>query len=187
LESVRTFISLNISEPVKGKLALVQKDVMSVLSSYRVKWENPKKFHLTLRFLGELNSAEIKDLAKDLGKIKAGFEHIVYFSESVGFFPNAKYPNVVFVDLIEKGNFCAGLVEKIDKCIIEYGIKPDKPFVPHVTMGRFRRDRRQALTSEISVEVPKMEIVFESFLLMKSVLIQSGSEYEKIKSYKFKL
>ena len=127
------------------------------------------------------------DLAKDLGKIKAGFEHIVYFSESVGFFPNAKYPNVVFVDLIEKGNFCAGLVEKIDKCIIEYGIKPDKPFVPHVTMGRFRRDRRQALTSEISVEVPKMEVVFESFLLMKSVLIQSGSEYEKIKSYKFKL
>lgn len=186
MDTVRTFISLNISEPVKGKLALVQRDVMNALSAYKVKWENPKKFHLTLRFLGDLNSAEIKDLVKNLGKIRAGFEHIVYFSDSIGFFPNAKYPNVVFIDLIEKGNLCEALVKNIDEAIAEFGIIPDKKFVPHVTMGRFRRDHRQMIASEIKVEVPKIEIVFEHFQLMKSLMALSGSEYEEIKNFRFK-
>ncbi len=185
MDTVRTFISLNISETVKGKLALVQRDLTGLLSDYRVKWENPKKFHLTLRFLGDLNSAEINDLAKDLSRIKAGFEHIVYFTESIGFFPNARYPNVVFVDLVEKGSSCEPLVDKIDKTIAEYGITPDKKFVPHVTMGRFRRDRRLALTGGIKVEVPKMEIMFENFHLMKSVPVDSGTVYEEIKNFRF--
>ena len=186
METTRTFISLNLDEQVKGKFAQVQNAVKDALKDFQVKWENPFKFHLTLRFLGDLNNAEIRDLVKELEKINPAADNIVFFSESIGFFPNARYPNVVFIDLKEKSDKLNNLLEEIDKTITEFGIKPDKKFVPHVTLGRFRRDKRQLLTTEINITVPKTEILFEDFFLMKSVLQQTGSEYEIIKKYSFK-
>jgi 2'-5' RNA ligase len=186
LENTRTFISLNLDENIKNKLGMVQKDLKEELAEHRVKWESSNKFHLTLRFLGDLNNAETKDLTKELEKIKPGFDTIVYFTDSIGFFPNPKYPNVVFIDLKEKDGNTLNLLEDIDKVILGFGIKPDKKFVPHVTFGRFRRDKRQILKTGINIQVPKIEVVFESFHLMKSILNHSGSDYETIKKYNFK-
>ncbi len=186
MQTVRTFVSLSLNEAVKGKLALIQQEVIKELSEYAVKWENFKKFHLTLRYLGDLNTTEVKDLMKELGKIKIDFDNIVYFSDSIGFFPDTKYPNVVFIDLAEKGNGSLKLVDEIDKVISGFGITPDKKFVPHVTLGRFKRDKRQKLETQLHTEVPKIEIVFENFSLMKSELKDTGSEYEEIKRFNFK-
>lgn len=186
MQTVRTFISLNLNEAVKGKLALVQQEVIKELSGHVIKWESFKKFHLTLRYLGDLNSTEIRDLMKELGKIKTDFDNIVYFSDSIGFFPDTKYPNVVFIDLAEKGNNSLKLVNEIDKVISGFSIVPDKKFVPHVTLGRFKRDKRQKLETQIKTEVPKIEIVFEAFTLMKSELKDTGSEYEELKRLNFK-
>ena len=183
METTRTFISLNLDEPVKRKFAQVQNSVKEALKEYVVKWENPFKFHLTLRFLGDLNHAEIRDLVNELDKINTGIDNIVFFSEAIGFFPNARYPNVVFIDLREKSDHLNKLLTEIDNTILEFGIKPDKKFVPHVTLGRFRRDKRQLLNTEIKLDVPITEVLFEEFFLMKSVLQQTGSEYEIIKKY----
>lgn len=185
METIRTFISLNLEEPVKTQLALDQNKVKKGLEDYDVKWENPKKFHLTLRFLGDLNSAEITDLKKEIGRVRLDFDNIVYFTNETGYFPNARYPNVVYVDLVEKDSNTLKLITELDKVLAEFDLKQEKKFVPHITFGRFKRDKRKLLDTNLSFDIQKTEIMFENFCLMKSILKDTGSEYEEIKRYSF--
>ena len=184
MDKIRTFISLNIEKSLKEKFKLIQNDVMDLLKDYPVKWTNSDKFHLTLRFLGNLEKSEIKLLISGLGKIKFEFSGLKFSTSGIGFFPNPRYPNVVFVELTEEGYNSEKLIEKIDSLIIPLGIKPDKKFVPHITLGRFKHEGRRKLSNSINPGFENYELLFQSFFLMKSILRSGGPEYEVIKEFK---
>jgi 2'-5' RNA ligase len=52
--------------------------------------------------------------------LKPGFESIKFAVEDIGFFPNQRYPNVVFIGLAEEGSNSAKLVEFIDKILASF-------------------------------------------------------------------
>jgi len=186
LEKIRIFLALNVDKSVINRLKLAQDDVRAELGNYNVKWEDPAKFHMTLRFLGDFDQARVSELVKMLSDVDTGFECIKFSSKGIGFFPNHKFPNVVFVDFEEEGSSSAELVEGIDKVIGSFGIKPDKAFVPHVTLGRFRRENRVRLNKSVEVNVEPIELEMHSFHLMKSTLNSRGSVYEDLKEFGFK-
>jgi len=185
LNSIRSFISLNIDSSLISRLKLIQDDIRIMLKDHKVKWENPDKFHMTLRFLGDIEESNITEISAELGSVMLGFDNIRMTASGIGFFPNQKRPNVVFIDLTEEGNFSEQLVNEIDNKLNRFGFKPDKKFVPHVTVGRFRRENRKGLHEQINVNVEPIEIIFDSFYLMKSVLKPGGSVYEVLQEYKF--
>lgn len=186
METIRTFVSLNPEGKIKKILGKVQQELKESLAGFRIKWEDPAKFHLTLRFLGDLNRGEVKELSAELEKLRFDFDSLTFRTKGIGFFPNPKFPNVIFADLSEDGSDSAILVSAIDKVIDMFGIKPDKQFVPHITLGRFKRDGRQRLEMEPTVKVPAAESVFTAFYFMKSTLKTGGSVYEEIKKFNFK-
>lgn len=186
MEQIRAFLSLNFPREFIEYLAVVQKDVKSSLSPYSVKWETPQKFHLTLRFLGDVSLENIKCLCSELDKRKFAFNKIEFVTNEVGFFPNAKFPNVVFLGLEEVTNNVNELIGTIDEATSKLGIKQDKKFVPHITLGRFRRDKRQRLREINFKEIEKRKIEFDSFYLMKSILSSDGSTYYDIEKFNFK-
>ncbi len=185
MEKIRTFLSLNIRSSLIKRLEAVQNDVKAALKDYPVKWENPNKLHMTLRFLGDTGIDKISDLVFTLDRLKLDFESMKFTANSVGFFPNPKYPNVVFISLDEEGNNSAKLVEFIDKIIFNFGVKPEKRFIPHITLGRFRRDKRIKIENPVIINVEPIEIEFDSFYLMQSTLTPEGSVYETISEFKF--
>lgn len=185
LGKIRTFLSLNVESSLKSMLGAIQDDVKTELKNYHVKWENPDKFHLTLRYLGDIDESKIEELAYILDRLKVEFESIKFAVDDIGFFPNQKYPNVVFISLAEEGNNSGKLVEFIDKILASFGIKPDKKFIPHITLGRFRRDKRICLDKPVEVNVVPANIEFDRFCLMKSVLQSGGSEHYIIQEFKF--
>lgn len=182
---VRCFLSLNIERSLQSRLSLIQDDLKFDLNRQKVKWEIPGKFHLTLRFIGDVESGRMNEIIMELSRIRVGFESIIMTSSGIGFFPNAKYPNVVFVGLAEEGNSTDVLVDAIDGSLSKFGFKPDNKFVPHITMGRFRREKRVKISNEININVEPMEFKFDSFFLMKSTLKPAGSVHEVIKEFKF--
>jgi 2'-5' RNA ligase len=107
-------------------------------------------------------------------------------AKGIGFFPNAKYPNVVYCGLKDEENLSGKLVSEIYSAAEKFGFKPDNKFIPHITMGRFRREHREKLTRTINIETEPIEFCFNSFCLMKSILKPGGSVYEVIKEFKFK-
>lgn len=185
MKKTRAFLSLNLEEQLKIEIAEIQKELQSKLSDYRIKWENTEKFHLTLRFLGDLDENQLNEIKEGLEKSQYGFKQLEFHSEGIGFFPNPRRPNVIFIALKEKGNNTDRLVDEIDKVITESGIKPDKKFVAHITLGRFRRENRKGVNEENLVEFDPFDVNFDSFYLMESVLDYRGSKYYEIKKYNF--
>lgn len=185
MNKIRTFLSLNTDSSDINRFSEILNKTKESLKNYPVKWESSEKLHLTLRFLGDIDEEKIEDIVFTLDRLKTDFETIDFITNGIGFFPNAKYPNVVFIALDENGNNSEKLVEFIDKIILNFGIKPEKRFIPHITLGRFRRDKRVKITDYVNIKTEPFSIQFDCFYLMKSILTPKGSVYEIINEFKF--
>lgn len=185
LDKIRTFLSLNIEDSSVNEFSEILNKTRLSLNNYPVKWESPEKLHLTLRFLGDIAENKIDDLVFTLDRLKLDFESIDFTTDGIDFFPNSKFPNVVFIGLNETGRNSEKLVEFIDKIIFNFGVKPEKRFIPHITLGRFRRDKRIKLTDKIEIKAEPVKVKFDCFYLMKSTLSPKGSVYEIIEDFKF--
>ena len=166
-------------------MAEIQKEVMDQLDGYKVRWEDPARFHLTLRFLGDIDEEKIPDLKTVLGRLKFDFENIVFSVNGIGFFPDSRYPNVVYLDLDEEGENTEKLVGFIDRIIFNFGVRPDKKFVPHITKKKKKKDKRVKLERVISAAFLPFNIKFDSFYLMQSVLQKEGSKHLALSEFRF--
>lgn len=186
MKKTRAFLSLNFDDLLKLKIAEIQKELQKKLSGYPVKWENPEKFHMTVRFLGDVTEEVLAEIKDGLDKARFGFRSINFHSKGIGFFPNPRRPNVVFTALEEEGNNSEVLVHEIDKVITSVGINPDKKFVAHITLGRFRRENRSGVNPDDLIEFEPFSVSFNSYYLMESKMDSKGSRYYVIKKFYFK-
>jgi 2'-5' RNA ligase len=186
LNKLRTFLSLNFNNTLKEKVSIYQEEIKRILAGFDVKWENPDKFHMTLRFLGDVNEDNVNKLILDFELLHFDFDNILFFQDSIDFFPNKLKPNVIFFGLKEENNYSRILTAEIDKVILKYGITPDKKFVPHITLGRFRRENRKSAEDRVFPLPEKMEFDFDRFCFMKSIIDFRGSKHFTIKEFLFK-
>ena len=182
----RLFISLNPDQNVLNELGKIQQNLKEKYPVHNIRWGESDKLHLTLRFLGDINEENIPALAGTLERLKFDFETISFETDRIGFFPDNKYPNVIYAGLIESGNNTELLVGFIDKIIFNFGVKPDKKFIPHITLGRFNRSKRIKINEPENTAINKFTVEFDSFNLMQSSLTPDGSVYELINIFNFR-
>lgn len=186
MPKLRLFLSLNPAENIISELALIQRELKSLYPSGNIRWEEPDKFHLTLRFLGDVNEIDVEPLSETLQRLKFGFELILFEAQRVGFFPETKFPNVIYAGFKESGNNSDVLVGFIDRIIHNFGVKPEKRFIPHITLGRFNRSKRVKISEPADIEMSNIKAEFDSFCLMQSKLTPSGSVYETLNKFNFR-
>jgi 2'-5' RNA ligase len=115
-----------------------------------------------------------------------GFSNIIFETKGIGFFPNQKFPNVIFLELSEKERNSYKLAEEIENVVTKLGFERDKKFIPHVTLGRFRKGKRKRIDNIPLINAGDLKIEMDSFYLMKSMMSNKGSSYEKIKEFHFR-
>ncbi len=175
--------------PSPGETEALKRDQEALkqgFSADNLRWEDPEKFHLTLRFFGDIDEDMVNALAGTLDRLKFDFEAICFETDKIDFFPEGKYPNVIYAGLKETGNNSEILVGFIDKIILNFGVKPDKRFIPHITLGRFNRNKRTKITEPLNYSIQKYRIEFESFCLMQSRLTPAGSVYDLLNKFNFR-
>lgn len=184
-EKIRAFFALNLDNSIKDKIFVIQKELQKKLHYHLVKWENSEKFHLTLSFLGDVKIPDVNKFAEDLSYIHWDFSQIKYRSTGIGFFPNERRPNVIFLGLSEEGNNAEILVKTINDVTMAKGIIPDKKFVPHITLGRFRRENKAKVPADFDLKFEPFSVILKSYYLMESVMNSLGSTYFVIKEFNF--
>jgi 2'-5' RNA ligase len=177
METLRTFISIAIpvSPQIKDALGKLR-EIQGISVS--------KEIHLTLRFLGDVETKKIKELT---AKMKT-LEQYHSFSVSVkgmGAFPNNKEPRVVWIgaDLGSPFNEILSTIEKmLDSSSIDFDTKP---FKAHVTLGRVR-DPSQKLTDLLTEyrNIDAGSFVCNEIFLMSSQLTPGGAKHSIVASYK---
>lgn len=175
---MRLFVAFDVSEDAEKELKRQQ----NALKKTDPGLGFTKEFHLTLKFLGEVDESRIGELKSRLSRIK--FEAFTANLSDAGVFPSENYIRVAWVGLEPKEKIIA-LQQQIEG-ILEGMFPKEERFHPHLTLARvkFIKDKKALLESMKKMKVDKVAFEVGSFKLMKSTLTPEGPVYEVLEEFK---
>lgn len=151
-----------------------------------VSWVRPESIHLTLKFLGEIDDAKVREVSLVLEKASSAVGPFTIDVQGIGCFPNSRSPRVVWAGIKESAPL-ASLQKRVDELLMGAGFEPeDRPYTPHLTLCRVKSpEDGRALGRLIAEAKPEAKASFtvSSFSFMKSVLKPSGAEYTPITEF----
>jgi len=137
----RTFIAFTVPEVQRTRLGRLQGLIAPDLP--RARWVEPKMFHVTLAFLGDVPDNDLNTVCRAVLEGSKGFKPFTVNLQSLGAFPEAARPRVVWVGLAGPGLDTLGrLQQSIVRAVGEVGYPPeDNRFTPHLTLGYIKSKR----------------------------------------------
>ncbi len=130
----RVFFALEFKDELKGKLKIIQNQIRPL--SKRGNFTRPENFHLTLRFIGEVDIPEAETLKKVMLDLAAQTSPFQLELGTVGTFPR-QTKHIVWVglrgQLSELNKLYRNLSSKL--CSVNYHLE-EKRYSPHITLGR---------------------------------------------------
>lgn len=187
--TLRLFIALPIPEAVKSEIECVQNELRQVLPEKSVRWTKRGQFHLTLRFLGNVEASRVLELTSVLRDACSSFPALGLRAERIGCFPGLRYPRVVWVwvhDDVQQLGLLQRMTESAVGKFAENGA--EKKFTGHVTIGRIngiKRPQTEALAklAHSMTERRFGEWTATEVKLMRSELSQSGAVHSVLSTF----
>ncbi len=186
-EVLRTFIAIELDEPLRLALGRVQGKYKRQISPRDVKWVAAENIHLTLKFLGDTPRARLPEIEAALQAACASHAAFEVSIEGRGCFPSFRRPRVVWVAMREKGGTLARLQADVEKHIAPLGWPTEeRSFSPHLTLGRVARGVEREAEEEIGRVVEKSVVEqigvqrVTAVSLMQSDLRPSGPIYTRL-------
>ena len=146
-----------------------------------VRWVGPEAYHLTMRFLGEVDRDAVETVERAVGTAAGMNRPFGARMSGCGAFPTMRNPRVIWLG-VEPSPQLRSLRQDLEWALSEAGTSRDaRAFHPHMTLGRssdragagaFRRlgDLSTAVDYEGEFEVKALD-------LMRSQLGPEGSRY----------
>jgi 2'-5' RNA ligase len=192
MEEIRSFIAIELPPEIKSTLARLQNRLKSG-SRAPVKWVDPDSVHLTLKFLGNIETALIEKITSALEEACLGVRPFSLEISGLGVFPNERRVRVVWVGLIGETETLGQLQKRVDDSLAPLGFKAEaRPFTPHLTLARVREqatpDERQVLGRLVSGAAMESSgsMNVNAVHLMRSQLTREGPIYTRISSVALK-
>jgi RNA 2',3'-cyclic 3'-phosphodiesterase len=182
---VRLFIAIEIPEDIRTTFASLLKEFCAIAPQLR--WVRTENLHVTLKFLGETESAKLDALQNVLSAVRSPYPVNLEF-RGLGFFPNEKRPRVFWAGIEASPNLRT-LATDIDQAAHPLGfLLEDRPFTPHLTLARFPvpgipPKLLQAMNEKSSHSFGSLTA--KEFHLIESRLKPSGAEYTTLRTFRF--
>jgi 2'-5' RNA ligase len=138
---LRTFIAVDLGKPLRDRCAALQENLARTGAD--VRWVEIQSIHLTLLFLGDVDEREIAPLCRVVAEWCGTLAAFPLSVETVGCFPNPRRPRVVWVGVGQGKEQVTALHDALEPPLLQLGCyrREDRPYTPHVTLGRVRTDR----------------------------------------------
>ena len=186
MASIRTFVALSSSPEVQSALSRIQSQLKE--EKAEVRWDSPEKFHITLKFLGNVDEQNVAPIGTLLGAVVSAIPQFDLTYSFLGAFPDFAHPRVFWVGA--QSNATVELLQKeIATACEKLGFpREEKKFHPHITLGRVKGtlnlNRLTAKAKSITFDPIIMRC--SGVLLIKSDLRSTGSIYSTLNSFPFK-
>lgn len=133
----RVFVAIPLPETVRRALATVRRELETV--GAHVGWVEPLDYHLTLAFLGDLESDCTEALAQGLDEALVDFEAFSFGVVGLGFFGPRGRPRVLWAGVEGPLDALTALHGRVRQVLQSLGLPlEERPFSPHITLGRVR-------------------------------------------------
>lgn len=141
------------------------------------KWVPPQNYHLTLRFIGEVDNGRADDIDAGLSTIAArGFDLTL---AGVGTFETRGRPHALWVG-VERNAALEHLRAKVESAVVRAGCEPERRrYQPHVTLARLDNPDPMRLGEFLSLYGPfrAPAVPVERFTLFSSHLAKDQAHY----------
>lgn len=138
-ERWRLFIAVAAPEAVKVEIEKAQAEMSRALREARITWTRPEQFHLTLKFLGDVEALRVEPLTEALREACRGFGALNLRGEGVGCFPNLRRPRVIWVGVRDELEQLSTLADKIETTVSGFTLEErEERFSGHITLGRIK-------------------------------------------------
>lgn len=117
----------------------IQGGLRTELPDRAFRWARPDQFHLTLKFLGEVDPARLEELRMALTEAARGIPPLQMEAIGLGCFPNPKRPRVVWAGLSDGAGMLPRLQAAVGKACASFTAKePEDRFSAHITLARVK-------------------------------------------------
>lgn len=181
METVRSFIALELTAEIQEQLAQIQNELKK--SGADVKWVNPSGIHLTLKFLGNVSLKLLEEIKKVINQLAEDHQRFEIELSQLGAFPKIEYPRVIWVGIKQGKEQAVQLAQDLEKRLMNLGFSPEKrTFNPHLTLGRVRsaQNRVQLKSLLQSTTFAQKIMSAEKITLFKSTLKPQGAIYQPL-------
>jgi len=142
--SRRLFVALEPAEPVRRRVAALQAELRRAAgaAAAEIRWVEPANVHLTLQFLGAVPAERVAAVEAALAAAAAAGRPLALEVKGAGAFPSARRARVVWLGLGGDAGTLAALAAEVGRRLAPLGYAPEeRPFSPHLTLGRARDGR----------------------------------------------
>jgi 2'-5' RNA ligase len=177
----RTFAAIFPPPEVSSGLSELVEKLRRLCSG--VKWVEKENMHLTLRFFGGLTDEQIEAASqcmRELAQLRDPFKARL---GTVGAFPSPSRARVIWVGADEGKEKLVDVATALEERFVKTGLgQADKPFSPHLTIGRVRIPRKNPELEEAirALTFEKGEFMIEALTLTKSELTPRGPIYSPL-------
>lgn len=169
--TLRAFLALELSPGARRAAAALVDRLRTAPGGDRVRWVRPENLHVTLRFLGNVGRDRVPALAQG---VRGEVSGLAPFELRLGA-PGWLSGRVVFLE-IEPREPLVALAAAVERGVVAAGAEPEeRPFRPHLTLGRMRRRGRPGVTSAVTAGSDPFAV--EEVVLFESRLQPTGAHY----------
>ncbi|HLL26185.1 MAG TPA: RNA 2',3'-cyclic phosphodiesterase [Xanthobacteraceae bacterium] len=138
----RIFTGVEIPAEVAQALAILRGGLPGA------RWVDPANYHLTLRFIGDVDGAVARDVMQILGRVeRRPFEIAVNGVDQFG----GKKPRAIIASVAVNGALTE-LQAEHERILQRMGLEPEqRKFTPHVTLARLRDSSSREVADYLSI------------------------------------
>jgi len=189
---LRAFIAIELPATIQDAIQKQTTRLRAALGDDLIRWIPSHNIHLTLKFLGDIAPSHVDFLKQMLARETEAFAPFDVQISGLGCFPSSKRPRVIWTGLHAPA-VLASIHRNMEAATARLGYeKEERPFSPHLTIGRVKQNPSTADLQKIRLAVESTQLGsigtarVDSMVLFRSDLKPTGAVYTKLFSAKFK-
>jgi 2'-5' RNA ligase len=179
---MRSFFCLELSADTKNTIANWSRPLQR--SAAKVSWVKPENYHVTLKFLGDIDETLIPQLKTVSEEVTQSYATLTLNLNTAGAFPSMQKPRVIWIGTANTPGDLHQLAIELNAKLGKLGFPTEHSFKTHVTLGRVKEEGRAGM-EDLSSRLQKLEkietlIKVDHLTLMESQLTPQGAIYSPV-------
>ncbi len=184
---MRTFIAIDFDHKIRERIASLQAKLKSRCP--KLSWVKPERMHLTLKFLGEIDDAQVEPIKTALNAVAVQCRPFDITFAGMGIFPPHGRANVLWLGIEDATGHLKTCWKSCEDALAVLGLpREDRPFSAHLTLARNKNPRlsqevRHLLQAPPPFEPQSQRVAGLTFY--HSTLTSDGPVYEVLSRHAF--
>jgi RNA 2',3'-cyclic 3'-phosphodiesterase len=185
---IRSFLAIEFPEEILKGIVVVQDRLKSRIYG-DIRWVRPEGIHLTLKFFGDIPPGDVANISSVVEKAAAGVDPLALAIGGTGVFPDLRRPRVLWLGMTGDVERLLILQRELEGELQRIGFpREERPFRPHLTLGRIRSSRGMADLAKVLEKGRAYDagrFVAAGLSLFRSELTPRGALYTRLKWFPF--